>query len=170
MRLGLEFIANHIPGTVLLSKPTWANHPRVVERVGLKWEEYSYWDAASKGVNFDQLTNSLFRAAPGSIVLLHACAHNPTGVDLTADQWAVLAKLFHSKNLFPFFDVAYQGYATGDVERDVLPIKIFLDYGHQLIVTQSFAKNLGLYGERVGALHFVTKTKETAAKVLSQIK
>lgn len=116
------------------------------------------------------LTNNLFKAAPGSVILLHTCAHNPTGVDLSVDQWKTLSKLILSKQIFPLFDTAYQGYATGDLEKDILPVRLFLEDGHQLMVTQSFAKNLGLYGERIGALHIVTQSKETKEKVLSQLR
>lgn len=106
----------------------------------------------------------------GSIVLLHACAHNPTGVDPTEPQWKQIAAVMKKNSLIPFFDSAYQGFATGCLERDAWPIRYFISEGFQMIIAQSFAKNMGLYGERIGALHFVATTKDTADKVLSQIK
>jgi len=113
---------------------------------------------------------ALEAAKPGSIVLLHVCAHNPTGVDPTEEQWRALAKLFKRNKLFPFFDSAYQGFATGDLKRDAQSIHIFLEEGLQMLIAQSLAKNMGLYGERVGALHIVCKSKTVAEKVLSQIR
>ncbi len=109
-------------------------------------------------------------AKAGSIVLLHVCAHNPTGVDPTADQWRALAKLFKKNKLFPFFDSAYQGFASGDLKKDTQSIHIFLEEGLQMIIAQSFAKNMGLYGERIGALHFVCTSKDVVTKVLSQVR
>ena len=113
---------------------------------------------------------TLEAAKPGSIVLLHVCAHNPTGVDPTVDQWRQLAKLFKANKLFPFFDSAYQGFATGDLTRDAQSVHIFLQEGLQLLLSQSLAKNMGLYGERIGALHIVTTSKDVAERVLSQLK
>lgn len=105
-----------------------------------------------------------------SIILLHACAHNPTGVDPRPEQWAELSNLIKKRNLFPFFDMAYQGFASGDVDRDAAAVRHFLKDGHQIVLTQSFAKNMGLYGERAGALTVVTSSKDETARVLSQIK
>ena len=109
-------------------------------------------------------------AVSGSIVLLHACAHNPTGVDPTEEQWKKISEVMKRNSLIPFFDSAYQGFATGDLEKDAWPIRYFIQEGFQMIVSQSFAKNAGLYGERIGALHVVAATKDTTEKVLSQIK
>ena len=116
------------------------------------------------------MVKTLEGAKAGSIVLLHVCAHNPTGVDPTTEQWRVLAKLFKAKKLFPFFDSAYQGFATGDLKRDAQSIHIFLEEGLQMLIAQSLAKNMGLYGERVGALHIVTTSKPVAEKVFSQVR
>ncbi len=106
----------------------------------------------------------------GSVVLLHACAHNPTGVDPTEAEWKQIAAVMKKNSLIPYFDSAYQGFATGDLEKDAWPIRYFIEQGFQMIIAQSFAKNMGLYGERVGALHFVTSDKDTCEKVLSQVK
>lgn len=112
----------------------------------------------------------LEKGIAGSIVLLHACAHNPTGVDPTEAEWKQIAEVMKRNNLIPFFDSAYQGFATGDLEKDAWPIRHFASQGFQMIISQSFAKNMGLYGERIGALHMITSNKDTADKVLSQIK
>lgn len=116
------------------------------------------------------MIETLSNAPEGSIVLLHACAHNPSGVDPTQQQWRDIAELFLKKGLFPFFDSAYQGFASGDLEKDAFPIRLFHDLGLQMIVTQSFAKNFGLYGERIGAIHFVTKNTDVATRLESQFK
>lgn len=116
------------------------------------------------------MCKGLEAAAPGSIVLLHVAAHNPTGVDPTPEQWRILAKLVKAKKLFPFFDSAYQGFATGDLTRDALSVQIFIEEGLQMLVSQSLAKNMGLYGERIGALHVVCTSKDVATRVLSQLK
>jgi aspartate/tyrosine/aromatic aminotransferase len=170
LRVGFEFVKNYIPGDVYVSKPTWGNHHAIIEKAGLKWIEYPYYDDKTRGLNFNGMYDCLKGANSGSIVLLHACAHNPTGVDPTAEQWRQLAKLFKEKKLFPYFDSAYQGYASGDLEKDAQAIHIFLNEGLQMLVSQSYAKNFGLYGERIGALHFVCTSKDVAAKVLSQVK
>ena len=107
---------------------------------------------------------------PLEIVLLHAAAHNPTGVDPTKEQWDRVAEVMKAKKLIPFFDTAYQGFASGSLEKDAYPIRLFNKHGFQMIVAQSYAKNMGLYGERIGALHVVTSNKQTAEIVLSQLK
>jgi len=170
LRVGFEFVKTYIPGDVYVSAPTWGNHHAIIEKSGLKWIEYPYFDENTKGLNFKGMYEKLSQAQAGSTVLLHACAHNPTGVDPTLDQWTELAKLFKEKKLIPYFDSAYQGYASGDLEKDAQSIHIFLNHGLQMIISQSYAKNFGLYGERIGALHFVAKSKDVAVRVLSQIK
>lgn len=172
LRLGLEFLKENSPGSgdVYISNPTWGNHLAIIRKAGLNIVEYPYFDPITKGLSWDKMTDCLNLAKAGSIILLHVCAHNPTGVDPSPEQWETLALLLKEKKLFPFFDSAYQGYATGDLEKDVIAIKIFLKHGLQMIVAQSFAKNFGLYGERIGALHFVCKSKDIAEKVMSQIK
>ncbi len=120
-------------------------------------------------LNFEGMMTSLISAEPGSIILLHVCAHNPTGVDPTEEQWQEIAKVMKERSLFPFFDNAYQGYATGDLDRDAYAVRLFAELGFQFIVAQSFAKNMGLYAERVGAIHVMTHSKEEANRVLSQV-
>jgi len=170
LRVGFEFVKTYIPGDVYVSAPTWGNHHAIIEKSGLKWIEYPYFEENTKGLNFKGMYEKLSQAQAGSTVLLHACAHNPTGVDPTLDQWTELAKLFKEKKLIPYFDSAYQGYASGDLEKDAQSIHIFLNHGLQMIISQSYAKNFGLYGERIGAIHFVAKSKDVAVRVLSQVK
>lgn len=115
------------------------------------------------------MRSAIEQAQPGSIILLHACAHNPTGVDLTRPQWIEISKLIRSKKHFPFFDCAYQGFASGDLENDAWAIRYFISEGFELCVAQSFAKNFGLYGERAGAFHFVTAPDSDATETITRI-
>lgn len=107
---------------------------------------------------------------PKSIILLHACAHNPTGVDPSPDQWAELSDVIKKQNIFPFFDMAYQGFASGDINKDAHAVRLFVNDGHHIALAQSYAKNMGLYGERVGAFSLVTGDKDEAARTMSQLK
>lgn len=131
---------------------------------------YRYFDAKTKGLDINGMLEDLSKAQAGSVVLLHTCAHNPTGVDPTKEQWAMIAKVCKENKLFPFFDTAYQGFTSGDLNKDGYGLRFFLDQGFQMVIAQSFAKIMGLYGERTGGLHFVCNNKEDAGRVLSQIK
>ncbi|PHJ24601.1 aspartate aminotransferase [Cystoisospora suis] len=153
-----------------MSDPTWPNHPNIFKKAGMKVEIYPYWNPATCGVDFDGMKACLAKAPAHSCLLLHACAHNPTGVDLTEDQWREVLKICREKSLIPILDIAYQGYATGDLLRDSFSTRLFCEENFEFFVCQSFAKNLGLYGERVGMLHIVCKTAERARVVLSQVK
>lgn len=132
--------------------------------------QYRYFDKNTKGLDINGMLADLRAATPGSIVLLHTCAHNPTGVDPSMAQWHEIAKVVRENQLYPFFDTAYQGFVTGNLDKDGEGLRYFIDQGFEMVIAQSFAKIMGLYGERTGALHFVCGTKETAAKVLSQVK
>jgi aspartate/tyrosine/aromatic aminotransferase len=132
-------------------------------------KSYPYWDGKKRGFDLAGMLSTLQAAEPGSVVLLHVCAHNPTGVDPTPDQWREIAATMRQKKLFPYFDSAYQGFASGDIERDAFAVRMFVEQGFQCLISQSFAKNMGLYGERIGALHAVCQDKNTAEKVLSQM-
>lgn len=145
-----------VPPKAYLSSPTWANHHQIFTNVGLKLANYPYFSAKTKGLDFDGMLGALREAPPGSIIVLHACAHNPTGVDLTQDQWKQVAVVLRERQHFPFFDTAYQGFASGDLSRDSWAIRYFVDQGFELCIAQSFAKNFGLYGQRTGAFHFVS--------------
>ncbi|KAL8274629.1 hypothetical protein Esti_001458 [Eimeria stiedai] len=174
LRVAADFIASFLPNCkcVYLSKPTWSNHHNIFGlAAGLDIREYRYWDPATKGVEFEGLLEDLEEAPLTSVLVLHACAHNPTGVDITEAQWAEVLKVCDRRHLLPVIDLAYQGFATGDLERDALAVRMFADkFSGAFFVAQSFAKNLGLYGERIGMLHAVCATPGEADAVLSQLK
>lgn len=171
LRVGAAFIAKFMKGTtVYLSNPTWGNHKNIFSDEGVEWKNYRYFDPETVGLDFKGMMEDLKAAPEGSVVILHGCAHNPTGIDPTPEQWQEIADLCKSRKLTPFFDVAYQGFATGDLDKDAYAPRLFVDAGLEVMVSQSYSKNLGLYGERVGALNVVLEDKETAKRVLSQLK
>lgn len=171
LRVGAEFLARHYhQRTVYITQPTWGNHPKVFALAGLSVKTYRYYDPKTRGLNFQGLLEDLRSAPSGAIVLLHACAHNPTGVDPTPAQWEQIRQLIRSKGLLPFFDSAYQGFASGSLDRDAEPVRMFVADGGECLVAQSYAKNMGLYGERVGALSIVCKAADVASRVESQLK
>lgn len=171
--MGAVFLAKFHPRqprpTVYLSDPTWANHKQIFTHVGLPIATYPYFSAQTKGLDLDGMLNTLRSAPEGSIVLLHACAHNPTGVDPTQEQWKQIAEVIKSRHHFPFFDCAYQGFASGDLERDAWAIRYFVSLGLETCIAQSFAKNFGLYGQRAGAFHFVTAPGPDAVEAVKNI-
>ena len=160
VHLGALFLSKFFPNQprpkVYVSNPTWANHHQIFGNVGWSIALYPYFSAESKGLDIDGFLGTLKAAPEGSIILLHACAHNPTGVDPTQEQWKQIAAVIIERRHFPFFDTAYQGFASGDLARDGWAIRYFVGLGLELCIAQSFAKNLGLYGQRVGAFHFVS--------------
>ena len=168
--LGMEIIGKFLPRAVYVSKPTWSNHHGIVQKVGLPLREYAYYKASTKSLDFEGLIDGLKNATPGSVILLHVCAHNPTGVDPTQEQWKKISEVMKANSLIPFFDSAYQGFASGSLEKDIWPVRYFIEQGFNMFVCQSFAKNMGMYGERVGALHIVVSNKEVAEKLSSQLK
>ncbi|KQK09840.1 aspartate aminotransferase, cytoplasmic [Brachypodium distachyon] len=171
LRVGGEFLARHYhERTIYIPQPTWGNHPKVFTLAGLTARSYRYYDPATRGLDFQGLLEDLSSAPEGAIVLLHACAHNPTGVDPTLDQWEQIRQLMRSKALLPFFDSAYQGFASGDLDKDAQSVRMFVADGGELLMAQSYAKNMGLYGERVGALSIVCGSADVAVKVESQLK
>ncbi|PRQ27485.1 putative aspartate transaminase [Rosa chinensis] len=171
LRVGGEFLARHYQErTIYIPTPTWGNHTKVFTLAGLSVKNYRYYDPATRGLNFQGLLEDLGSAPAGAVVLLHACAHNPTGVDPTLEQWEQIRQLMRSRALLPFFDSAYQGFASGSLDADAQSVRRFAADGGELLVAQSYAKNMGLYGERVGALSIVLKTSEVATKVESQLK
>lgn len=171
LRVGTEFLARHYhERTIYIPQPTWGNHPKVFTLGGLSVKSYRYYDPATRGLDFQGLLKDLNAASSGAIVLLHACAHNPTGVDPTLEQWEQIRQLIRSKGLLPFFDSAYQGFASGSLDADAQPVRMFVADGGECFIAQSYAKNLGLYGERVGALSIVCKTTDVAKRVESQLK
>ncbi len=160
-RLGIE--------RVLVSDPTWANHHAIFQAAGLATESYPYYDPSTQGLAFDHLLEVLGQAGPRDLVLVHACCHNPSGVDPTPAQWLQLAQLAQKRGFLTLFDFAYQGFGSG-VEQDAQPIRMFAERGLELMVSSSFSKNFGLYGERVGALTLLARDKDAGDKALSQLK
>ncbi|KAF8163203.1 aspartate amino-transferase [Crassisporium funariophilum] len=157
------------PPRIYLSNPTWANHHAILRNVGIEPVEYAYYDPKTIGLDFTGFLDALKNAPDRSVFLLHACAHNPTGVDPTPEQWKSIAEVIGTKKHYTFFDCAYQGFASGDLDKDAWAVRYFVEQGLPLLVCQSFAKNAGLYGERVGALHVVSRDQETANRVKSQL-
>lgn len=152
-----------------ISDPSWENHRALLEYAGFKVNTYAYYDAATHGVRFDALLDSLRKIPEGDMVVLHACCHNPTGVDLTMAQWEKIIDVVKARNLLPFLDLAYQGFSEG-LDADAAAVRAFTKACPVVFVASSFSKSLSLYGERVGACSFVTENAEQAAKVLSQVK
>ncbi|EAU32552.1 predicted protein [Aspergillus terreus NIH2624] len=149
--------------TVYIPEPTWSNHHFVFSTLGFECQSFRYYDPATKTMDMDSYRATLYSARPGSIVILHACAHNPTGLDPTHDQWMEIGQIIKQRDLFPLFDAAYLGFNSGDVDHDAFAIRHFI---HELeleaAVCLSFAKNMGLYGERVGCLVLATATEHAA--------
>ncbi|KAJ3237501.1 Aspartate aminotransferase, cytoplasmic [Chytriomyces hyalinus] len=170
VRLGADFLKKIKPtATVYISDPTWGNHFQIFGDAGFPVKTYKYWDASTRGLAYDQFIACLQAAEPGSIFVLHACAHNPTGVDPTQDQWKHIAAVIKEKKHFPFFDCAYQGFASGSLDQDAWAVRYFVESGFELFVAQSYSKNFGLYSERCGCLTVVTSSEAQAAAVRSQL-
>ncbi|KAL4946995.1 pyridoxal phosphate-dependent transferase [Aspergillus filifer] len=172
LRIGGAFLQRFYPGAkkIYLPTPSWANHNAVFKDAGLEVEKYRYYNKDTIGLDFEGLIEDLKAAPANSIILLHACAHNPTGVDPTQDQWRKISDVVKEKGHFAFFDMAYQGFASGNADQDAFAPRHFVEQGHNIALCQSFAKNMGLYGERVGAFSLVTESAEEKKRVDSQIK
>jgi aspartate/tyrosine/aromatic aminotransferase len=170
LRLAGDFIKTEFPDAqIWISDPTWPNHRGVFAAAGLAVRSYPYYDPATHGLRFEALLDELEQAPEGDAVVLHACCHNPTGVDPTPEQWAALVALFQRRALLPVLDFAYQGLGDG-VEEDAAAVRRFAESGLSFLVASSYSKNLGLYRERVGALTLVAATKDEAARVMSRAK
>jgi aspartate/tyrosine/aromatic aminotransferase len=171
LRVLTEFLTVNLgTKTIYQSDPTWGNHTAIFKKAGLAVKEYPYYHAATKGFDFDGMMKGIAAMEPGSAILLHACAHNPTGVDPTVEQWGAIIEAVKKQGLIPLLDNAYQGYASGDLAKDGAAVTMFEKSGMEFMLTQSFAKNFGLYGERIGYIHVVCASKDRADAVLSQIK
>jgi len=172
LRIGTSFLSAFFPGgkDIYLPTPTWGNHVPLAKHAGLTVKQYRYYDPKTCGFDFHGALNDIAKIPERSIILLHACAHNPTGVDPKPEQWAEMSKVIKEKQLFPFFDMAYQGFASGDIDKDAGAVRMFLKDGHKIALAQSYAKNMGLYGERAGAFSLICNTKEEAAATMSQLK
>ena len=170
LKIGADFLKKISPDAqVLISDPSWENHRALFTNAGFQVGTYAYYDADKRGIHFDGMLASLNAAPAGTIVVLHACCHNPTGYDLTAEQWDQVVEVVKAKGLVAFLDMAYQGFGAG-IAEDGAVIGKFVAAGLQFFVSTSFSKSFSLYGERVGALSVVSASKEEAARVMSQLK
>ncbi|KAK3860631.1 hypothetical protein Pcinc_033327 [Petrolisthes cinctipes] len=172
LRIGSTFLSKFFPGpkTVWLPAPTWGNHVPIFKHVNMDVQQYRYYDPNTCGFNFTGALEDIRKIPENSLIMLHACAHNPTGVDPKDEHWDELSKVIKERKLLPFFDMAYQGFASGDVAKDAYAVRKFLADGHKICLSQSFSKNMGLYGERAGAFSIICNDKDEAARVLSQVK
>jgi len=170
LKVGADYLKRLLPeAKVYISDPSWENHKALFESAGFVVENYPYYDPATRGVNFPAMKAGLGALSARSIVVLHACCHNPTGADLTAEQWREVVEVVRARDLVAFIDMAYQGFADG-IQQDALALDLFAASGLQFFVSSSFSKSFSLYGERVGALSIVTAGKDESARVLSQLK
>ncbi|MCL1531913.1 aspartate/tyrosine/aromatic aminotransferase [Xanthomonas nasturtii] len=171
LRVGADLLKKLLPtATIAISNPSWENHRAVFGAAGFEVVDYTYFDAASHGLNFGGMLADLAKLEPGTVVLLHACCHNPTGADLTKDQWKQVAGVLKERNLFPFVDIAYQGFDKG-IEADAYAVRLLAAEGiDSYVVASSYSKSFSLYGERVGALSVVSATAAEAKAVQSQVK
>lgn len=170
LKVGAEFINQWFPNAkCYVSDPTWGNHIAIFENSDVEVAKYPYYDPATGGVKFDEMVDCLNGLNKNDVVLLHPCCHNPTGVDLTREQWDTVLQVVEAKGLIPFMDIAYQGFGE-DMEADVYAIRKAVDMGLPLFVSNSFSKNLSLYGERVGGLSIVCPTEDEATRVFGQLK
>ena len=170
LKVGADFLRRLLPQSqVWISDPSWENHRALFENAGFTVNNYPYYDAPSHGINFDGMLRSLKTLPSGSIVVLHACCHNPTGVDLSAAQWTEVIETVVSRGLMPFVDIAYQGFGDG-IDADGEVVRRFAQAGCPVFVSNSFSKSFSLYGERIGSLSVVAGDTAEAARVLSQLK
>ncbi|TBU83371.1 aromatic amino acid aminotransferase [Pseudomonas daroniae] len=170
LKTGADFLKRLLPdATVAISDPSWENHRALFEAAGFPVRNYRYYDAFSNGVNRGGLLEDLKNLPARSIVVLHACCHNPTGVDLTPEDWQAVLEIVREREHVPFLDIAYQGFGDG-IEEDAAAVRLFAQSGLTFFVSSSFSKSFSLYGERVGALTIVTGDQEETGRVLSQVK
>ena len=170
LKIGADFLKRLKPeAKVLISNPSWENHRALFEAAGFTVETYPYFDPATRGVAFEAMRDFLATQPAGTIVLLHACCHNPTGADLSAAQWREIVAVCDKQGLVPFLDMAYQGFADG-LQEDAVAVRLFAESGQSVFIASSFSKSMSLYGERVGALTMITSSRDESARVLSQVK
>ena len=170
LKIGADYLKRLNPNAqVYISDPSWENHRALFESAGFVVENYPYYDAVTRGVNFSGMKACLASLDAGSVIILHACCHNPTGADLSDAQWQEVVEVCRERALVPFLDMAYQGFADG-IDADAVAVRAFSASGLQFFASSSFSKNFSLYGERVGALSIITASKEESARVMSQVK
>ena len=170
LKIGADFLKQLLPNAVVaISDPSWENHRALFETAGFPVQNYRYYDAATHDVNRAGMLEDLNALPNGSIVILHACCHNPTGVDLTPADWNKVLEVVKAKGHVPFLDMAYQGFGDG-IDEDAAAVRLFAESGLTFFVSSSFSKSFSLYGERVGALSIISESKEESARVLSQVK
>ncbi len=170
LKTGADFLKHLLPNTVVaISDPSWENHRALFEAAGFPVHNYRYYDAQSHGVNRAGMLEDLRNLPVRSVVVLHACCHNPTGVDLSLDDWKAVLDVVREREHVPFLDIAYQGFGDG-IEQDAFAVRLFAASGIPFFVSSSFSKSFSLYGERVGALSIITGSQEEASRVLSQAK
>ncbi|XP_055155305.1 aspartate aminotransferase, mitochondrial isoform X3 [Symphalangus syndactylus] len=172
LRIGASFLQRFFKFSrdVFLPKPTWGNHTPIFRDAGMQLQGYRYYDPKTCGFDCTGAVEDISKIPEQSVILLHACAHNPTGVDPRPEQWKEIATVVKKRNLFAFFDMAYQGFASGDGDKDAWAVRHFIEQGINVCLCQSYAKNMGLYGERVGAFTMVCKDADEAKRVESQLK
>ncbi|KAF6288129.1 glutamic-oxaloacetic transaminase 2 [Rhinolophus ferrumequinum] len=172
LRIGASFLQRFFKFSrdVFLPKPTWGNHTPILRDAGMQLQGYRYYDPKTCGFDFTGAMEDISKIPQQSVLLLHACAHNPTGVDPRPEQWKEIAAVVKKNNLFAFFDMAYQGFASGDGNKDAWAVRHFIEQGINVCLCQSYAKNMGLYGERVGAFTVVCKDADEAKRIESQLK
>lgn len=170
LRIGADLLRRVAPqAAVLISDPSWENHRALFEAAGFRVESYPYYDPATHGIDFEAMLGALRAAAAGTIVVLHSCCHNPTGVDLDPQQWKAVLETVNARGLIPFLDLAYQGFGDG-IDADAFAPRLFAAAMQPVFLSSSFSKSFSLYGERVGALSVVTASADEAVRVLSQLK
>ena len=171
LRIGGLFIKKfHKTPAFYLPTPSWGNHTPIFKDSGLDVKQYSYYKKETKGLDFENMIKDIGEMEKGSTIMLHACAHNPTGVDPTHEQWSEISKAVKDKDLLVFIDMAYQGFASGNLEYDAYAVRKFTEDGHNILLSQSFAKNMGVYGQRCGAFSVVCENTNEAAAIESQLK
>jgi aromatic-amino-acid transaminase len=170
LKIGADFLKRLNPTSkVAISDPSWENHRALFESAGFEVVNYPYYDAATHGVKFDEMLAAFNSYPAGTVVVLHACCHNPTGVDLTLAQWQQVVETVKARSLVPFLDIAYQGFGDS-IDADAAAVRLFAQVDINVFVSSSFSKSFSLYGERVGALSILTSSREESSRVLSQLK
>ncbi len=169
LRMGAECLIQAGHKKIFLPNPTWPNHLNIFTRAGMLVHTYPYYDAKKRQIDFPALTQAVQDMQAGDVIILHACCHNPTGLDPSMEQWKELSALIKTQKVFPFFDLAYLGFGSG-LDVDAQPVRHFAEQGHEMFIGLSYSKNFGLYGERIGALAMVAKTPEIALKTESHLK